>query len=246
MPDALQFISSQYGWFLVHVGRGTFHDYIALFHSTDSGATWSRIQDPWNDPSGIMSCSKTGMLFTDANHGWLTGDCEGVMAGVLLYKSIDAGYTWQTVTLPAPLSAPSLFDEGAQEACGSYDPFFFGNNLGHMNVQCFNYSISPVTYSYYIYTTKDGGGTWSSAEYSGKSLYFYSPDTGWALASTIQRTSDGGVTWTPVSTVSWTPEMDFISEQIGWVVATAGDQIALVKTITGGEHWIKLSPVVGP
>jgi photosystem II stability/assembly factor-like uncharacterized protein len=245
VPSDLQFVNGQTGWLLGHVGVGMNHDYVALFRSQDGGTSWVRVLDPYNDTSLIMSCSKTSMLFTDATHGWLTGDCNGVMAGVLLYKSSDAGTTWQEVTLPAPTNTPGLFDD-MNVACGSYDPFFFGNDLGHLSVRCANYGGQQTIYTYYIYTTQDGGSTWTSAIYPGESLYFYSADTGWAISSKIQLTTDGGATWKAISDVTWTAQFDFISEQIGWGVARFGDVMALVKTDVGGARWSVLTPTVGP
>lgn len=245
VPSNLQFVAGQSGWLLVHVGVGMNHDYVAFYRSTDGGLSWSRILDPYND-GGIQSCTKTSMLFTDATHGWLTGDCNGVKAGVLLYNTTDAGSTWQEVSLPEPPSYPGLFSNESQVACGSYNPFFFGNDLGHLNVKCQDFSGTQITYSYYLYTTQDGGNSWTSVSYPGQSLYFFSADTGWALASKIQRTTDGGKTWTAISDVTWTPQMDFVSEQIGWAVATAGQEVALVKTDNGGAKWTMLITTVGP
>jgi photosystem II stability/assembly factor-like uncharacterized protein len=245
MPSDLQFVAGENGWLLVHVGVGMNHDYVVLYRSVDGGVSWSRILDPYTD-GGIQSCSKTSMLFTDAMQGWLTGDCNGVMAGVLLFKSTDAGSTWQAVSLPAPANAPRLYDVESPVPCGAYDPFFFGNDLGHLSVRCTNYSGQQITNSYYIYTTQNGGSTWTSATYPGEALYFFSADTGWALAPKIQRTTDGGATWAHISDVTWTAQMDFISEQIGWGVARAGDQVALVKTDNGGARWTELAPAVGP
>jgi photosystem II stability/assembly factor-like uncharacterized protein len=244
-PGNLQFINGQTGWLLVHVGVGMNHDYIVLYRSQDGGSSWSRIQDPYNDTSSIMSCSKTSLLFTDATHGWLTGDCHGVAAGVQLFKSGDGGATWELVTLPDPTSVPGLFTT-FNAACGAYDPFFFSNNLGHLSITCAKYDQNPVTYQYFVFTTQDGGSTWTSSAYPGESLYFVSSDTGWAISPKIHLTNDGGTTWTAISDVSWTAQFDFISEQIGWGVATAGNVIALVKTDNGGARWSELIPTVGP
>jgi photosystem II stability/assembly factor-like uncharacterized protein len=246
VPSNLQFVAGQNGWLLVHVGVGMNHDYIVLYRSQDGGVSWTRIQDPNNDPSSIMSCSKTSMLFTDATHGWLTGDCNGVMAGVLLFRSTDAGSTWQEVSLPAPASAPKIFDVDSSVACGAYDPFFFGNDLGHLGVRCGDFSGSQMTYTYYLYSTQDGGSTWTSTTYPGESMYFFSAENGWALSSKIQHTTDGGATWKAVSDVTWSAQVDFISEQIGWGVAHSSDKGALVKTDNGGARWSELVPKVGP
>ncbi len=243
-PSDLQLVDGKSGWLLVHAGVGMNHDYVVLYRTADGGASWSRVLDPYTD-GGIQSCVKTAMLFTDATDGWLTGDCNGVKAGVELWNTTDAGSTWKEVTLPAPAGAPNLFTD-MNVACGSYDPVFFGNVMGHLSVRCSNFSSTQVSYSYYIFTTQDGGSTWTGATYPGNALYFFSADTGWALAKKIQLTTDGGKTWTAISDVTWTPQMDFVSEKIGWAVATAGQEIALVRTDNGGSRWSILVPAVGP
>jgi len=255
-PDYLQFADSQNGWVMVHVGAGMNHDYYALFRSQDGGVSWSRIQDPYNDSSGTMSCSKTDLLFTDASHGWLTGDCHGVAPGVQLFKSSDGGLTWETVTLVDPAGSPGMFST-FDAACGAYDLFFFSNELGHLGVRCSFYDQDPITYQYFIYTTLDGGSTWVSSTYPGETLYFFSANTGWAFSTKVQLTTDGGLTWKAVSNISWTvksswtqsAEVDFISEQIGWGVARGTEQpvpLALVQTIKAGAKWAMLVPIVGP
>ena len=252
-PSNLQFVNGQSGWLMVHVGVGMNHDYIVLYRSSDGGLTWERVADPYEDTNGIMACGKTGMLFTDATHGWLTGDCHGVAAGVLLFKTSDGGSTWERVSLPDPIGVPGLFGD-MLAACGSYDPFFFSNDLGHLGVNCMNYIQDPPTYQYYLFSTQDGGSTWTSSTYPGEALYFVSESTGWAISKKIQRTSDGGLTWTAMSNVSWTllsdvtssAQVDFINEQIGWGIARAGEEMALVKTTDGGKRWAMLVPRVGP
>ncbi len=244
VPSVLQFVAGQDGWLLVHVGVGMNHDYVVLYRTNDSGTSWSRILDPYND-GGIQSCSKTSMLFTDATHGWLTGDCNGVKAGALLYKSTDAGSTWQEVSLPEPVTYPGLFSNDAMVACGSYDPFFFGNDVGHLSVKCQDYQGTQITYSYYVYTTLDGGSTWTMTTYPGEALYFITPDTGWALSKVINISLDGGSTWKAISDVTWSAQMDFINERAGWGIAREDNQVALVKTEDGGTKWTMLVPTVG-
>jgi photosystem II stability/assembly factor-like uncharacterized protein len=192
-----------------------------------------------------MNCEKTGMLFADETHGWLTGDCHGVAAGVLLFSSSDGGITWEKVSLPEPADAPGLYTD-MLAACGSYDPFSFGSELAHLGVRCTNYVSDPVTTQYYLYTTQDGGSSWESSTYPGVGLSFVTADTGWALSQSIERTTDGGQTWTRMSNVTWEVTVDFIDEQTGWGVATEELQTALVKTTDGGKQWTELSPQIGP
>ncbi|PWB55521.1 MAG: hypothetical protein C3F13_04370 [Anaerolineales bacterium] len=244
VPAMIQFVAGENGWLLVHVGVGMNHDYIVIYRTTDGGTSWQRILDPYND-GGIQSCSKNAMLFTDATHGWLTGDCNGVKAGVLLFNTLDGGMTWQPVTLPDPSGAPGIY-ENMNMACGSYEPFFFGNDVGHLSVRCADYSAAQIQNKYYIYSTQDAGSTWTCIPYPGDALYFYSAETGWATSLILRKTTDGGQSWTVLTDVTWTPQMDFVSEQNGWAVATAGNEVALVKTDNGGLRWSIIIPSVGP
>ena len=245
VPAELQFVAGQDGWLRVHVGAGMMHDYTAIYRSTDGGLTWTRIIDPFND-GGIQSCSKNAMLFTDATHGWLTGDCGGVQAGALLYQDQRCRHHLAGVTLPEPANYPGFFSNESQIACGTYNPFFFSNDLGHLAVNCQDYSGTQTSYFYYIYTTQDGGSTWTSSAYPGESLYFFSADTGWSLAPKVQQTSDGGATWKAVSDVTWTAQLDFVTDQLGWGVARSDTAMALVKTVDGAATWTQLTPSVGP
>ncbi len=80
----------------------------------------------------------------------------------------------------------------------------------------------------------------------GNHCIFFSEGTGWALARKIHRTTDGGFTWKAIANVNWDVEVDFVTEQVGWGVARAETEFALVKTIDGGAKWAMLAPRVGP
>ena len=243
-PSHLQFIDEDTGWLLVHVGVGMSHDYVAYYKSTDGGQTFKRILDPYND-GGIQACYKNDMLFTGTQHGWLTGTCNGVAAGVLLFQTAEGGLTWQTVTLPAPADSPDLFTR-FDVACGSNWPVFVDKQTGYIAVACDLYDQEPRTTVDYLYFTQDGGETWKSTSYPGGELRFFDAQTGLALGKETYKTKDAGAIWTKISVVSWEGSFDFPDEDHAWAVARSEDQLALVFSGDGGQYWSILEPVLVP
>jgi photosystem II stability/assembly factor-like uncharacterized protein len=167
------------------------------------------------------------------------------MAGAILHHTTDGGATWKTLNLPAPQDAPNLFDD-FNVACGVSDPVFFSPQVGKVAVKCSHYTQDPTTYDYYLFSTQDGGVSWTSASYPGETVVFLNPQVGWAQNQDIYQTMDGGATWTKVATPIWHASFDFISDQTGWGVARYGDLLALVQTSNGGAKWIELKPVIAP
>ena len=104
----------------------------------------------------------------------------------------------------------------------------------------------------YAYFTSDGGITWQTTplpiDYTlGEGLFFFSPQSGLALGLKIYQTSDGGQTWKFIQQVSWDGQFSFVSMELGWAyVFNDVGEIALVKTVNGGETWTMLHPLVGP
>lgn len=70
-PWYLDFADSQHGWLLVYLGSGMQAAYVALYSTSNGGATWTDILDT-NTESDIQSYAKTGMIFVDTHTGWLT------------------------------------------------------------------------------------------------------------------------------------------------------------------------------
>lgn len=247
-PSDLVFASSQAGWLLVHVGVGMSHDYVVLYRTTDGGQTWTRLIDPYGT-SGIQGCQKNGLVFPSDQIGWLTGNCNGVMAGALLFHSVDSGQTWQSVTLPAPAEAPDLFSESGP-ACGTQSPIFLSPQAGKLIVRCDDFTHDPAVTSFYLYATQDGGVTWTETSSPAGILAFLTEDAGWAFSRTLFHTTDAGETWTKVVTVNWDGQFSFVSDTLGWAVARAasdsGTAIALVHTEAGGRVWAEIHPVVAP
>jgi photosystem II stability/assembly factor-like uncharacterized protein len=248
LASDLVFADLQNGWLLVHVGVGMSHDYVALYRTMDGGQTWARLIDPYG-VSGIQGCQKTGLVFTTAQAGWLTGDCNGVEAGAFLFQTADGGQTWQPVTLPVPADAPDLFSDPGP-ACGTRSAIFFSPQVGKLIVTCSDYARDPAVLSDYLYTTLDGGSSWTAVSCPADSVLFLSPDIGWALGRDVFHTSDGGQTWTAVKTVHWDGQFSFVSDSLGWAVARAagntGTLIALVQTRDGAQSWVEIHPVIAP
>jgi photosystem II stability/assembly factor-like uncharacterized protein len=248
LPSDLVFADAQNGWLLVHVGAGMSHDYVTLYRTQDGGQTWARLIDPYGG-SEIQVCYKDSLVFSSAQNGWLTGDCGGVMAGAFLYQTTDGGLTWQSVTLPTPADAPGLFSENGP-ICSTQSSAFSSAQAGKLILRCRDLSQDPYVTTYYLYTTSDGGATWTMTSSPTGTQDFITGDTGWALSRDLFHTTDGGQTWTLVKTVNWDGQFSFVSDTFGWAVARAasdaGTLFALVQTIDGGKTWSIIHPVIAP
>jgi photosystem II stability/assembly factor-like uncharacterized protein len=241
-PSDISFLDAQTGWFIAHLGAGMMHDYFTIMKTTNGGQSWTSLIDPTAD--GPQSCQKTGLHFTDARNGWLTGDCQGVAPGVFFKHSTDGGATWNDATLPAPAGQPDMFTR--QDAgCGTYSMRFFDPQNAKMAVACLILGPNLITNMDFIYTTANGGQNWTSSAAPARSLTFLDAHTGWALPTgengqapfALSATPDGGKTWTTVKRLAWTGQLSFVDAQIGWAVAQADQAISFVNTTDGGKTW---------
>ena len=251
-PSDLHFLDAQNGWFIAHLGAGMNHDYFTIFQTTDSGQTWTPLLDPTQ--AGPQSCSKTGLHFTSAQTGWLTGDCHGVAPGVFFMRTDDGGATWQDVALPAPAGQADLFTRD-DAGCATDPLIFFGAQVAKLSVSCLILSGNPIQTLNFVYTTQDAGANWTSAPSPARSLTFLNPVVGWALPGgdgagqppfDLSFTQDTGKSWTKLNTLAWTGPLDFVDTTTGWAVARADQSIALVKTTDSGKTWQQLHPTIAP
>jgi photosystem II stability/assembly factor-like uncharacterized protein len=229
------------GWVLVHVGAGMNHDYVAVYRSTDGGATWIRTIDPMID-GGIQSCTKTGMAFADGSNGWLTGDCNGVRPGAFLFRTKDGGSQWESVALTAPPGHPDLFT-AEQYACRVRAPFL-QNGQALLGVECADMGDPQAAPLDYLYRFSPSGGTPVPQAYPGGDLFTLDGNRIWALAREIFRSDSAGVSWTKISSVTWDGQFDFVTNALGWAAVQKESEYGLVKTTDGGSLWVQLLPVV--
>lgn len=249
-PWYLDFSDSQHGWLLVLLGGGMMHAYVALYSTSDGGATWTDILDP-NTENDIQSFTKTGMIFVNAQTGWLTRDAQGVDASPHTFLTRDGGVTWTRIDLPAPSGTTGWFDNNS---CGTYSPVALSAQSALFTMKCLDNATYKVEHDY-LYATGNGGQTWQSASLppdfkvsdppSG-GLYFTNAQTGLALGRVIYRTDNGGKSWSLVKLVNWDGQFTFFDLNTGWAVASNAGQIALVQTMDGGRTWQEVKPVVAP
>jgi photosystem II stability/assembly factor-like uncharacterized protein len=165
--------------------------------------------------------------------------------------TFDGAGHWETRELPPPPDKPDLFE--SFDYCEPYQPRMLSGQSIRMLMGCFSgYEYSPPqAFSSYLYSSEDGGSTWTSVPLPEKvianqdTLFFFDKDNALLLGRDIYRSTDGGQTWTYVKSVFWDGQFSFIDPQTGWAVARTNDQIALVRTSNGGAAWIEIKPVVG-
>jgi photosystem II stability/assembly factor-like uncharacterized protein len=234
-------------WLLV---RGVYHGagthYInQLFRTQDGGLTWTNPYD------GDVNWDYTGMVFADANNGWLTWETNGAYApGPPDYAvTTDGGASWDSRELPPPSDKPDLFNQ--YDYCESYQPNLLSASSVRLLVGCFDAHEPPQQFVSYLYASDDGGATWSiyplpaDVLASNDTLIFFGAGTALLLGRDMYATKDGGRTWLQIKTVNWDGQFSFVDPSNGWAVATANGQIALVKTVNGGVKWTEIKPVIG-
>ena len=232
-PYHMFFLDANHGWFMAAVDAGMQKVYSVIYATSNGGATWTRILDPYTD-NEVQSFDKTGMVFTDTTHGWITYNGRGVEPGLYVLMTSDGGVTWTASALPEPSGEPDLFNSSV---CGTYWPVMTSPTSGSVIGRCGDYSGDEASATSYIYTTTDGGGSWTYAPYPGGQLIEFSPSQLYAMGQEMYASTDAGASWDLFKTVAWDGQFSFVDAEHGWAVARAGEDMALVRTDDSGENW---------
>ena len=240
---------TQAGWLLLrgmYKAAGT-HYVAQLFQTTDGGLNWTDQQ-----PSLDLGNDFTSLAFVNAQAGWLawqTTDNYGPGAPAYATTS-DGGLIWNPLELPAPVDAPGLFTD--YDNAEPYQVNLLSPTSIRLLVGAFTYEHPPKKFVSYLYSTEDGGTTWTMKVLPARvlapnyTLIFFDGNTGLLLGQDSYSTVDGGKTWQHVSAVFWDGQYSFVDAQNGWAIATIGTQSSLVSTTNGGRTWNSLKPVIAP
>jgi len=233
----LQFIDETNGWLMAHVGAGMNHDYLAIYRTQDGGSSWQRIIDPYTDSSGMMSCQKNALFFTDTQTGWLTGSCNGVAAGVLIFRSLDGGMSWERVILPDPPGQAGIYND-FDAVCATQYPARAGNAF-YLEVECKRMSLPFDQPLAWVYSSTDGGINWQVKPIEVGPLTVL-PDgsllvwSDWPLLY-MQNGETQAMTGIP------NRELRFLSPSEGW--SLTDDGAVINHTVDAWASWTIISPL---
>ena len=238
----LVFINASNGWMMASLSAGMGSNAVAVFQTTNGGATWKQtyINDP-NQPGAATTLPlgglKDGVTPIDMNNAWVGGItyAPGV---IYLYQTQDGGKTWKL----QPVQIPSGYDQAQFETTG---PQFVSAQDAFMAVHTTNQYGTVMA----VYYSHDGGSNWALTPLmipNGGTMNFASAMDGFVWNGTeFYVTHDGAKTWTTVSPgVAFGDNfagMDFVSTTTGFVLTNDTQTVILYKTTDGGATWTAIS-----
>ncbi len=238
---SLHFLDAQNGFLLSRLGVAAGSEYVALYATTDGGATWEVrfAHEPGGMPNSLPSGgNKTGFTFLDLNIGWIAGT-EPVDDYVYLFRSTNNGVLWEPVSLFSPVPSDG-------NMYTAYPPVFIDELNGFLTL--YQYAPSGETATL-IYVTGDGGVTWGYLAQLPASTGQDFVDTtyAWVWSETqLLRSTEGVPSWKDISSglpsSAWVLSVDFVDRDRGWMVSAGNpegdfDQNFLFSTVDGGKTW---------
>jgi photosystem II stability/assembly factor-like uncharacterized protein len=233
----LFFLDMHTGWLLARLDDGESGQ--ELFETYDGGLTW----EPASDGAIPMTGSIETLAFTNPLNGWSVESTSSNPAGTRLWHTVDGGGTWVPFELPSEAGA----QPGLALDC-RLDTTFRSAGTAGLRLACAGNSYAVEA------TISDGGQAWHFLPAAGRPIAegFADASAGWRLVSEgtgssnwLERSLDGGATWTGIMPVVWEQaDFDFVSPSAGWALVSAGETRALLRTIDGGGYWSEIQPVI--
>ena len=240
----ISFLDANNGWMLADLGVGAGSNAVAVFQTTDGGATW--FQTYTNDPNNPEASDtlplggiKSDLVPVDMLTAWVGGVVYSP-GSIYLFRTDDNGQTWTPVSLELP--------EGTEEIELGIDRDqlrFVSEQDGFLIVRMSGEATQTA-----VYVTDDGGATWTLTPTlipnAGQSDIMSAEEVIIYNGEEFYVTRDAARTWATV-----TPDivfgdsfalMDFVNPDNGWVVTVADGLHALYRTHDGGATWLPAAP----
>lgn len=150
----VKFLDASSGWIMVEGQPGAGQAPWVLFGTRDGGGRWQKLastQTTQNFPTGDVALAWT---FTSATDGWIvTVNPNDTPQKVFVYKTTDGGSNWQATSFPLP--------SGATGEAVPTTPIFSSGTNASLQIAVDNPQNGAT--DTYLYTTTDGGVTWTLA-----------------------------------------------------------------------------------
>jgi len=241
----MTFIDNNNGWALADLGAGAGSQGVAVFQTTDGGATWTQTytNDP-NSPSAGDSLPlggiKSGLTPLNMQTAWVSGVTYSDGA-VYLYRTDDGGANWAQVTTLAlpPVALPTQVGFEPVKFVTSQDAFV-------------TVRIPSDQSQLAVFASNDAGNTWSFTPTlipNGGSADFLSANEAVIYnGEQFYVTHDAARTWSiiPPDVVFGDSfaMMDFVNTLTGWVITIdpTTNHRSLYRTGDGGLTWFPVIP----
>ena len=184
-----------------------------IWRTTDGGTTWNQV---FSLTGGFMDA----IWMWDANNGFAYGDPVG--GNWALYNTTDGGATWNP--------APALAQNGA-EAGWNNAMFVSGSNI--------YFGTNNTT----IYYSSDMGNSWTpqatTGELNSYAIWFNNANVGLMGGSTagLDRTTNGGTTWTSITSPGATATAGITGTDGQWLFATQASPGVIYYSTDNGTSW---------
>ncbi len=207
-----------------------------ILRTLDGGNTWVNVYVP--PPQNAVGWSDVHAFSSEVVWAIGTSSEPNYHWGAVVAVTQDGGNTWSThqIYCGSPndcrTSARAVFSFSAQEALIS-GVVYYGTHGDWWSV---------------LWRTTDGGQTFVAEEYpigTGK-IQFVNPSVGYRvdayMVQDIQKTTDGGETWSTIQIGDAAATLSFADANTGWVAGYQGPYCipvcGIARTTNGGATWM--------
>lgn len=212
-----------------------------FYWTNDGGETWQKKPDPLPER---CSTSSNPLFFLDTKRGWaVAGYGEGCGdAEKKVIKTLDGGETWQ-----------SIYSADLETLESSNFPHI-PESLSFSNPQ-----HGWLTGDHKLFETQDGGYTWQKVVGQYEKAHLRNPDLisprqGFILGNAgmgfgtdaLFKSNDDGKSWQQIfPNIVPLGDISFFGAKNGVGIGLVDDMGAVLKTIDGGQSWVKMG-TLGP